>query len=83
VPIAVLVSFAQVIAQLTDGLLHRYFAILIRPFDVPERDHLYQCFVRRHGIQPRMRRMSAIGAGNLFPDLRFTCETAFGVWESM
>ena len=42
VPIAVLVGFAEVIAQLADGLPHRYFAILIRPFDIPQRDHLFQ-----------------------------------------
>ncbi|HEY9139360.1 MAG TPA: hypothetical protein VIN93_00615, partial [Bryobacteraceae bacterium] len=56
----VLVSFAEVISQLAYRHLHRYFAILIRPFDIPERDHLFQRLVRRHRIQARVRRMASI-----------------------
>ena len=67
VPVAILIGFPQVVAQLADGLPHCHFAILIRPFDISQRDHLLQRFLRRHRVQAHMLRMASIRARNFFP----------------
>ena len=67
VPGAILKGFAQVIAQLADGLLHRNFAILIRPFDISQRNHLLERGTCGYRIEARVRRMAPIGSRNLVP----------------
>ena len=67
VPVGVLIGFAQVIAELADGLPNRYFAILIRTLDIPQRNHLLQRFMRRHRIQTHMRRMAPVHTRNFLP----------------
>ena len=76
-PAGVLVSFAEVVAQIADGRADGDFAISIGPSDITERDHLFQCFVGRHGIEPRMGRMAAVRAGDFLPTRNERCLRRF------
>src|ERR1700734_852063 len=66
-PVVILIGFAQVIAKFPDRLLHSHFAILIRPLDIAEGNHLLHGFMGGHRIESRMWRMATVRTRYVLP----------------
>ena len=69
----ILVSFAQVVAQLGDGIRDGLLQVLVWPLDIAERDQLLERFARSDRIEPRVWRMAPILARHIFPARNGPC----------